>query len=81
MAKTKSTGKTTQHTTRPGKRLGIKISGGSLVKEGQIIARQRGTKFHPGKGAGLGRDHTIFALKKGTVQFKKRFGKKIICVC
>jgi len=80
MSKTKSSGKTNQQTTRSGKRLGVKIFGGEKVKEGQIIVRQRGTKFHSGEGTGLGRDHTIFALRKGKVVFKKRAGKKIICV-
>lgn len=80
MAKSKASGTTTMHTTRPGKRLGIKIYGGQKVLKGQIIVKQRGTKFHPGKGVGLGRDHTIFALKNGTVKFKKRYGKNLIFV-
>jgi large subunit ribosomal protein L27 len=80
MAKSKTSGKTTQHTTRPGKRLGVKIYGGQKIKVGQIIVRQRGTKFHPGIGVGMGRDHTLFALKKGKVDFSQRYGKKIINV-
>ena len=51
------------------KRLGLKRFGGQLVTAGTIIVRQRGTKFHPGKNAGLGRDYTIFALCDGTVFF------------
>ncbi len=80
MAKTKAGGKTRQKTTRPGKRLGIKIAGGQSVRPGQIIIRQRGTKFHPGKGVGLGRDFTLFALKEGKVIFKKRQGRQLVAV-
>jgi large subunit ribosomal protein L27 len=53
------------------KRLGIKISGGQSVKAGGIIVRQRGTQFHPGRYVGMGRDHTLFALKDGTVLFEQ----------
>lgn len=80
MAKTKAKGKTRQQQPRPGKRLGFKIFGGQKVNPGNIIVRQRGTKFHPGKGVGMGRDFTIFALKKGEVRFKQRLGKKIVYV-
>lgn len=52
------------------KYLGVKIYGGQAVEAGNIIVRQRGTKFHPGAGVGLGRDHTLFALVDGTVEFK-----------
>ncbi|EIL94400.1 MULTISPECIES: 50S ribosomal protein L27 [Rhodanobacter] len=54
------------------KYLGVKIYGGQAVEAGNIIVRQRGTKFHPGAGVGLGRDHTLFALVDGTVEFKTR---------
>jgi large subunit ribosomal protein L27 len=80
MAKTKAGGKTRQKTTRPGKRLGVKIFGGQIVKPGQIIVRQRGTKFHPGEGVKLGRDFTLFALKEGKVSFKKKQGKQLVAV-
>lgn len=80
MAKKKASGSTRQQTTRPGKRLGIKIFGGQAIKTGQIIVRQRGTKFHPGEGVAKGKDHTLFALKKGKVEFKKRFNKKIVSI-
>lgn len=80
MAKKKASGSTTQHKSRKGKRLGIKIIGGAKIKVGQIIMRQRGTKIHAGQGVGLGRDHTLFALKKGTVKFLNRFGKKFATV-
>lgn len=78
MAKTKAGGKTRQQSPRPGKRLGLKASGGQKVKAGNIIVRQRGTKFHPGEGVGMGRDHTLFALKDGLVAFKTKNGKKYL---
>ncbi|MBO0936273.1 50S ribosomal protein L27 [Fibrella sp. HMF5335] len=53
------------------KRLGVKLFGGQKVIAGNIIVRQRGTKHHPGKNVGLGRDHTLFALVEGTVHFSK----------
>lgn len=53
------------------KMLGVKRFGGQTVSAGSIIVRQRGTKFHPGKNVGLGRDFTIFALKDGVVKFDK----------
>jgi len=80
MAKKKASGSTTQHTTRPGKRLGLKIFGSQKVKIGQIIVRQRGTKFHPGNGVGLGKDYTLYALKDGIVNFKTRLGKKVVYI-
>lgn len=52
-------------------RLGVKLFGGELAKPGSIIIRQRGTRWHPGKNVGLGKDHTIFALKAGRVMFDK----------
>lgn len=52
-------------------RLGVKAYGGEHVIPGNIIMRQRGTKYHPGKGVGLGRDYTLFALVEGTVSFDK----------
>lgn len=54
------------------KRLGVKVYGGQTVHPGVIIVRQRGTKFHPGVGVGIGKDHTIFAKTEGTVKFTKR---------
>ncbi len=53
------------------KRLGVKIYGGQPAIAGNIIVRQRGTKYHPGKNVGVGRDFTLFALQDGVVQFKK----------
>ena len=54
-----------------GKRLGVKRFGGEAVRAGNIIARQRGTKFHPGDNVGIGRDHTLFALIDCTVEFQQ----------
>ncbi len=58
------------------KRLGVKIYGGQSALAGNIILRQRGTVYHPGKNVGLGRDYTIFALTDGVVEFKKGKGDK-----
>jgi large subunit ribosomal protein L27 len=54
------------------KRLGVKVHGGQFAKAGNIIIRQRGTQHHPGKNVGIGKDHTIFALIDGTVEFRKK---------
>lgn len=78
MAHTKQSGSTRQQTTRPGKRLGVKKYGGEKVKTGMIIIRQRGTQHHPGEGVGIGRDHTLFALKPGVVKFTRKHGKSIV---
>ncbi len=51
------------------KYLGVKVYGGQSIEPGNIIIRQRGTEFHPGMGVGMGRDHTLFALKQGKVDF------------
>lgn len=65
------------------KRLGVKVFGGQAVVPGNIIVRQRGTKFHPGVGVGIGKDHTIFATVAGYVVFERmrnREGQKRISV-
>ncbi len=62
------------------KRLGVKIFGGQPAISGNIIVRQRGTKYHPGENVGLGRDFTIFALKDGIVEFRKTRTKMLISV-
>jgi large subunit ribosomal protein L27 len=54
------------------KRLGVKLFGGQKARAGNIIVRQRGTKFHPGENVGLGKDFTIFALADGVVEFKRK---------
>ncbi len=74
MSTSKGGGSTRNGRSTAGKRLGIKRFGGESVIAGNIIARQRGTKFHPGDNVGIGRDHTLFALIDGTVEFQ-RFGK------
>ena len=62
-------------------RLGVKRFGGQVVKAGEIIVRQRGTRFRPGDGVGIGRDHTIFATRPGVVQFSTgRRGRTISVV-
>jgi large subunit ribosomal protein L27 len=62
-------------------RLGMKVFGGENVTAGNIIFRQRGTKMWPGMNVGMGKDHTLFALKDGTVQFKKgRNGRQTVSV-
>lgn len=80
MAKTKAKGSTRQQTPRAGKRLGLKIYGGQKIKPGMIILRQRGTKFHPGQGVGLGRDHTLYAQKEGMVKFFSKEGRSFVSV-
>ena len=63
------------------KRLGVKIYGGQSCKAGNIIVRQRGTEFHPGTNMGMGKDHTLFALVDGTVNFKvTREDKRVVSV-
>ena len=63
------------------KRLGVKLFGGQTCKAGNIIVRQRGTQFHPGKNIGMGSDHTLYALVDGTVQFQvKREDKRFVNV-
>jgi large subunit ribosomal protein L27 len=60
--------------------LGVKASGGSRVKAGSIIIRQRGTRIHPGDNVGCGGDYTLYALKDGTVSFTQRRGRKLASV-
>jgi large subunit ribosomal protein L27 len=71
MATKKAGGSSRNGRDSAGRRLGIKKFGGQLVEAGNIIARQRGTKWHPGSGVGLGKDHTIFAKIRGIVEFVK----------
>src|SRR5690606_26075929 len=72
MAHKKGVGSTKNGRDSESKRLGVKIFGGQLAQAGNIIVRQRGTKYHPGEGVGLGKDHTIFATTDGTVSFRRR---------
>jgi len=60
------------------KRLGVKIFGGQPAVSGNIIVRQRGTVYHPGKNVGVGRDFTLFALKNGVVEFRKSKNDKTV---
>lgn len=76
----KGVGSTRNGRDSESKRLGVKIYGGQSIKPGQIIIRQRGTKFHPGVNVGIGSDDTLFAIKAGTVQFKTTKKKKIVYV-
>ncbi|UVK77200.1 MAG: 50S ribosomal subunit protein L27 [Sodalis sp. Fse] len=69
MAHKKAGGSTRNGRDSESKRLGVKCFGGETVSAGSIIVRQRGTKFHPGSNVGCGKDHTLFALRMGKVQF------------
>jgi len=71
MAHKKGVGSSNNGRESHSKRLGVKIFGGQSLIAGNIIVRQRGTKHHPGSGVGIGKDHTLFALVDGTVQFRK----------
>jgi len=71
MAHKKGQGSTRNGRDSHSKRLGIKVSQGQFITTGSIIARQRGTKWHPKKNVGIGRDYTLFALIDGIVSFKK----------
>ena len=71
MAHKKGQGTSSNGRTSKSKRLGVKIFGGQEVLAGNILVRQRGTKLHPGKNVGLGRDFTLFALTDGTVKYDK----------
>ena len=74
MAHKKAGGSSRNGRDSGGRRLGVKKFGGEIVLPGNIIVRQRGTKFHPGDCVGMGRDHTIFALEAGAVHFRKGLG-------
>ena len=76
MAHKKAGGSTRNGRDSAGRRLGVKKFGGEVVVPGNIIIRQRGTKYHPGKNVSIGKDHTIFAIKEGVVSFKKKSGNK-----
>ena len=81
MAHKKGEGKVKNGRESESKRLGIKIYGGQKVIAGNIIVRQRGTKHHPGRNVGMGKDHTLFALTNGVVEFKKgRENKSFVSV-
>lgn len=79
MAHKKAGGSSRNGRDSAGRRLGVKIFGGQYANAGNIIIRQRGTKYYPGNNVGLGKDHTIFALVDGEVRFSMgRGGRKLV---
>jgi len=81
MAHKKGVGSSKNGRESESKRLGVKIYGGQSIIAGNIIVRQRGTSHHPGDNVGMGKDHTLFALTDGTVEFKKGFkGRSFVSV-
>lgn len=77
MAHKKAGGSSRNGRDSAGRRLGIKKFGGEAVIPGNIILRQRGTKWHPGDNVGMGKDHTIFAVTNGKVKFARKSGGKV----
>ncbi len=80
MSTHKAGGKASQHVSPAGKRLGAKVSDGEKVSEGQILIRQRGSRFSAGKGVKEGRDHSLFAVTAGIVKFGQKLGKKVVSI-
>ena len=80
MAHKKSGGSSSNGRDSIGRRLGIKKFGGEAVIPGNIIVRQRGTKYHPGANLDMGKDYTIFAIAEGKVEFKKKDDKVFVSV-
>ena len=82
MAQKKGGGSTRNGRDSQAKRLGVKVYGGQTVPAGSIIVRQRGTKFHPGVNVGVGKDHTLYSLVDGQVQFatKGALNKRTVSV-
>ena len=80
MAHKKAGGSSRNGRDSSGQRLGVKVFGGSLAKAGSIIVRQHGTKIHPGRNVGMGRDNTLFALVQGIVTFETAREKKKVSV-
>jgi large subunit ribosomal protein L27 len=76
MAHKKGAGSSRNGRDSESKRLGVKLFGGQVAKAGNIIVRQRGTKHNPGLNVGLGKDHTLFALTDGEVEFKRKKDNK-----
>ena len=72
MAHKKAGGSSRNGRDSDGRRLGVKKFGGENVVSGNILVRQRGTKWHPGRNVGIGKDHTLFALVDGVVEFRKK---------
>ena len=80
MATKKAGGSSRNGRDSKGRRLGVKRYGDQLVIPGNIIVRQRGTKFYPGENVGIGKDHTLFSLVEGKVLFKKSRNRQFVCV-
>ncbi len=80
MAHKKSGGSSSNGRDSIGRRLGVKKFGGEAVIPGNIIIRQRGTKYHPGANVDMGKDHTIFAVAEGKVEFKQKDDKMFVSV-
>ena len=80
MSKTKGGGSTRNGRDSNAQRLGVKAFGGSSITAGTIIVRQRGTRFHPGKNVGKGKDDTLFSLVDGVVEFGQTKGRKTVSV-
>ena len=82
MAHKKAGGSTRNGRDSESKRLGVKMYGGQAIVPGNIIVRQRGPEFHPGKNVGMGKDHTLFAKVEGVVKFevKGKFGRRYVSV-
>ena len=80
MSKTKGAGSTKNGRDSNAQRLGVKVFDGTAITAGTIIIRQRGTKTHPGKNVGIGKDDTLFALCDGSVKFGERKGRKVVDV-
>ena len=80
MAHKKAGGSSRNGRDSAGRRLGVKKFGGESVISGNIIVRQRGTKFHPGKGVDIGTDHTIFAVTDGKVEFRSKSDRMYVSV-
>ncbi len=78
MAHTKAQGAVKGNRDSIAKRLGVKVYAGGKVQPGNIIVRQKGTKFFAGEGVSMGKDYTLFAITEGIVSFKQRQGKKIV---
>ncbi len=72
MAHKKAGGSSRNGRDSPGQRLGVKVFGGEICAAGNILVRQRGTKWHPGRNVGLGKDHTLFAMADGRVDFRTK---------
>jgi large subunit ribosomal protein L27 len=80
MSKTKGGGSTRNGRDSNAQRLGVKVFGGTAITAGTILVRQRGTRFHPGKNVGKGKDDTLFSLVDGTVEFGMSRGRKTVNV-